>query len=64
MMKNESLPESLHFVGVGGIGMSALAQMAASLGYRTSGSDRALNSPENARIINALRRQGVSRFGS
>ena len=24
----EQLPESLHFVGVGGIGMSALAQMA------------------------------------
>ncbi len=62
MMKNESLPESLHFVGVGGIGMSALAQMAASLGCRTSGSDRALNSPENARIINALRRQGVKLY--
>ena len=39
----EQLPESLHFVGVGGIGMSALAQMASVLGCKTSGSDRALN---------------------
>ena len=59
MMNHDILPESLHFVGVGGIGMSALAQMAACLGCETSGSDRALQSPENARIINALRRRGV-----
>lgn len=53
------LPESLHFVGIGGIGMSGLAQMAASLGCDVSGSDRALNSPENARIIDSLRAQGI-----
>ena len=55
----ESLPESLHFVGVGGIGMSGLAQMALSLGRVVSGSDRALSNPENARIIDSLRAQGV-----
>lgn len=55
----EQLPKSLHFVGVGGIGMSALAQMAACLGCETSGSDRALNSPENRRIIDSLRAKGV-----
>lgn len=62
MTKNNLLPESLHFVGVGGIGMSALAQMAASLDCAVSGSDRALNSPENARIINALRKKGVKLY--
>ena len=55
----EQLPESLHFVGVGGIGMSALAQMASTLGCKTSGSDRALNSPENRRIVDSLRAKGV-----
>lgn len=30
-----------HFVGIGGIGVSALAQIYADLGYRVSGSDRA-----------------------
>lgn len=51
--------KSLHFVGVGGIGMSALAQMSAALGLATTGSDRAAASPENARIFNALKAQSV-----
>ncbi len=55
----EQIPESVHFVGVGGIGMSALAQMAASLGIKTSGSDRGANAPENQRIIGALKNCGV-----
>ena len=55
----EQIPESIHFVGVGGIGMSALAQMAASLGIATSGSDRGANAPENQRIIGALKNCGV-----
>ena len=55
----EQIPESIHFVGVGGIGMSALAQMAASLGIKTSGSDRGANAPENQRIIGALKHCGV-----
>ncbi len=58
----QELPERLHFVGVGGIGMSGLAQMALSLGRQVSGSDRALDNPENARIIDSLRKQGVKLF--
>ncbi len=54
--------DSLHFVGVGGIGMSALAQMSASLGIPTTGSDRAADAPENARIFNALHAKGVRVF--
>ncbi|MBQ9772117.1 MAG: hypothetical protein IJW23_09880, partial [Lentisphaeria bacterium] len=55
----EQIPDSIHFVGVGGIGMSALAQMAASFGIETSGSDRGANAPENQRIIGALKNCGV-----
>ena len=58
----KELPGSLHFVGVGGIGMSGLAQMALSLGREVSGSDRALDNPENARIIDSLRFQGVKLY--
>lgn len=54
--------KSLHFVGAGGIGMSALAQMSAAQGIVTTGSDRAAASPENARIFNALKAQGVRIF--
>ncbi len=50
----------LHFIGIGGIGMSALAQMSAALGIRTTGSDRAAASPENARIFDALRSCGIT----
>lgn len=56
---DEVLPENLHFAGIGGIGMSGLAQMALALGHKVTGSDRALESPENARIIDSLRKQGA-----
>lgn len=36
-----SHPCSLYFVGIGGISMSALAQLLADAGFRVSGSDRA-----------------------
>ena len=49
----DKFPESLHFVGIGGIGMSGLAQLARSLGWRVTGSDRALDKPENAQIFQA-----------
>ncbi len=54
--------KSLHFIGVGGIGMSALAQMSASSGFHTTGSDRAISSPENIRIFDALRAQNVGLY--
>lgn len=45
----------IHMVGIGGIGMSALAQLYVHVGYVVSGSDRA-DSP----IIDLLRGKGVS----
>lgn len=62
MMKNSKLPNSLHFVGIGGIGMSGLAQMARSLGCQVSGSDRAVNRPENAVLFQALKMQGITLY--
>ena len=32
-------PQHVHFVGIGGIGMSAIAEVLLTLGYRVSGSD-------------------------
>ena len=56
------LPDSIHFVGIGGIGMSGLAQMARALGCRVSGSDRALDRSENAAVFSALRAQGIELY--
>jgi len=35
----ESIPKRIHFIGIGGTGMSALADILLSLGYQVSGSD-------------------------
>jgi len=48
-----------HFVGIGGIGMSGLAQMARSLRITVSGSDRGSSRPENAAVFAALQAQGI-----
>ncbi|MBR2425185.1 MAG: hypothetical protein IKB16_00435 [Lentisphaeria bacterium] len=53
------MPKSLHFVGIAGIGMSGVAQAAASLGIRVTGSDRAIHAPENKKILDSLRKQGI-----
>ena len=50
---------SLHFIGIGGIGMSGLAQMYAASGFRVSGSDRGADRQENKRIFEALTAQGI-----
>lgn len=42
--------------------MSALAQMLKFQGVEVSGSDRALENPENNKIISALRQQGIKLF--
>ena len=34
-----SRPAKIHFVGIGGIGMSGIAEVLLNLGYRVSGSD-------------------------
>ena len=54
--------ESVHFAGIGGIGMSGLAAFARSLNLRVTGSDRASSAPENARIFDALKARGIEIF--
>ena len=44
----------IHFIGVGGIGMSAVAQLLAQGGHRVSGSDLALNGN-----IERLQKEGI-----
>src|SRR5438309_3305535 len=45
----------VHFVGIGGIGMSALARLLVAQGYEVSGSDRVMGEQ-----CKALRRMGVT----
>ncbi len=54
--------KSWHFTGVCGIGMSALAQFARAMQIKVSGSDRALDNPENASLKAMLQAQGVELF--
>ena len=49
----------LHFIGIGGIGMSGLAQMCRDLGCTVTGSDRGYLRPENRRILDKLELQGI-----
>lgn len=58
----DKLPENLHFAGIGGIGMSGLAQMAVALGKKVSGSDRAYGKEENKALFDALISQNVKIF--
>ena len=51
--------KNLHFVGIGGIGMSGLAAAAKDMGITVTGSDRGAERPENRAIIGALRNQGI-----
>ena len=49
--------QPLHFIGVGGIGMSAIAGILAERGYAVSGSD-----PRDHAVLDRLRRLGVRVF--
>ena len=40
LKKTTKLPPHIHFIGIGGIGMSALAMILAKNGYSISGSDQ------------------------
>ena len=51
--------KKLHFIGIGGIGMSGLAAMGHDLGIEITGSDRGAGKPENRRIFSALEKQGI-----
>jgi len=55
-----SSPEWLHFVGLAGSGMSALAVFHAGGGGRATGSDRALDRGEHPEIRDGLARAGVT----
>ena len=57
-----AFPKKIHFIGIGGIGMSGLAQMFRDLGCAVTGSDRALGHPENERIFAALRKCGAKLY--
>ena len=50
----------LHFIGIGGIGMSGLAAMCRDAGHQISGSDRGAGLPENRHIFSKLETQGIT----
>lgn len=55
------LPETvelLHFIGIGGIGMSAIAEILIGKGYQVQGSDMA----EDSKTLSRLRKLGVKLF--
>ena len=54
--------DKIHFVGIGGIGMSALAQFFAAHGCAVSGSDRGAEQKENQAIIAPLKAQSIKIF--
>ncbi len=57
-----SLPKRIHFIGIGGIGMSGLARMFLRAGCIVSGSDRALGRPEKEQLFQSLRAAGADLF--
>ena len=57
LKKPQQLPDQIHFIGVGGIGMSALAMILAKKGYSVSGSDS-----KNSSILEDLRASGINIF--
>ena len=52
----------IHFIGIGGVGMSALAQAFLDRNYAVSGSDRLLASGQTTPVLETLRAQGVALF--
>jgi UDP-N-acetylmuramate--alanine ligase len=49
----------IHIAGVGGVGMSALAELLLALGYQVSGSDRTLDQGGHAEAVECLVRAGL-----
>ncbi len=56
MLTNKS---RVHLVGVGGIGMSGLAQLLAAVGCQVSGSDRDSGKSENQPLFEQLKQQNI-----
>ena len=59
MSQSKKKLNKIHFIGIGGIGMSALAQMYKSFGYQVSGSDRGFGKSENQPIFQPLLNQNI-----
>ncbi len=57
-----SRPGKVFLVGIGGIGMSALAQLLVHLGYKVAGSDRGLKDPDKQDLYEKLASQGIALF--
>ena len=57
MQANIAIKEVIHFVGIGGIGMSGLAQVMSNMGFKIQGSD--INQNKN---INRLKKFGIKIF--
>ena len=55
-------PGRFHYAGIGGSGMSALAQFHRWAGATVSGSDRSFDRGEQTELAAALRRQGITLF--
>lgn len=55
-------PGSLHVVGIGGVGMSAIAQAYLDCGMEVTGSDRLADGGATTQTLDALRAQGVRIF--
>lgn len=56
------MDKKIHIAGIGGVGMSALAQALLDRGERLSGSDRLLDKGDCTATLETLRRQGVELF--
>ena len=56
------MSEKVHIVGIGGVGMSAIAQALLDSGVAVGGSDRLLDSGDTTPVLDCLRRQGVSLY--
>jgi len=61
-MKNNFPYNSIHFTGIFGSGMSAIAQYLAALGIHVTGSDRLNDSPDTERIKQHLLNSGCTIF--
>ena len=49
--------QHIHFIGIGGIGMSAIAEILLQFGYKISGSDM-----KSSKITEKLKQQGIEIF--